>query len=357
MSNTLAERAKTFLETPKNDWDATAIGQLLDECSIDGKPPLAAWGALLSAWLSLDIEHVGNAGRLGSYLQAIDREPIESIMADGGEDDVFYRDPRGQTRVSKPVYAALDKVARALLGDGCVVESNPLLRSLVDSGAWNPHALLDKLHGVILDQYDYMELYYGDTVHFMTTAEGAWLDLAGPLLMDTDWTPPASDVYNELWKIRMVPSLDSEPEQQARYQQYAKSILTKIPGQAIGGLESIAWFMHCTRPWSQDTWEAFFPLPIESTPTKPLLEAVIKLVHAAKTHGVTKADDMMRMHHPELLALVEVHLGMFGGSDFTDAINVDHLVDTFEAQKSGTAAENAVTFPLEDWNDEGPVLK
>lgn len=356
MSNTLADRVKALLFKPKKAWDAPAMAQLLDAFSIDPKPPIAAWGAVLAAWLQLKTRDAANVHRLGAYLQAIDKEPIESIMADGDEDDVFYRDPRGHTRVSKPIYATLDRVARALLGAGSVLHANPLLHCLVDNETWNPHALLDKLHRVIEDQYDYMELYYGDTVHYMTTAEGAWLDLAGPLLMDTGWSPPANDVYNELWKIRMVPSLDSEPKQQARYQQYAKSILTKIPGQAIGGLESITWFMHCTRPWSQDTWAAFFPLPIASTPAKPLLEAVIKLVQAGKTHGVVKVEAMMREHHPALLELVNVHLGMFGGSDVTDSINVDHLVDTFEAQKRGSSVADAVTLPLGDWNHEGPVL-
>lgn len=354
MPNNLSTRSRELLDAYKIDdagLNPEVLRGILDEYAqafeAGEKSSLGLWGQLVATWVKSDTEAWFKPTRLGEYLQAIDQVSIKTIMGEGNAGDVFYQDDRGHTRTKKPVYDALNTLSHSLLGKGSVSTANPMLKALVDAGQWNPHNLLSKLHPVIEAQYDYMELYYGDTVHFRLTAQASWLELAGPLLVETAWSPPAHEVYNQLWELRMIPSLDSKPAQQKNYEDYAQAILRKIPGQAVGGLASITRLMYCTKPWSEDVWNAFFPLPIATTPSVALLQSTIQLVQAAREHGVDKAEALLRKYHPQLHALIDVHLGMFGTAEFGEPINVSHLVEMFEAQKAGILPDTSIALPLD----------
>lgn len=322
-----------------------ALDAFSQESPNQGGGNLALWGQAMARLLDiqnrLELSNLSDARRLHAYMVAMEKTPIEVLMADN---DIELGVSTSITGTAKPVYDAMVDVSQSLAPTWGETKSHPLLWHLVKQGHWNPHALLCKLHANLQNEYDYLDATFDDRTNIHLTVLCDWLQLSVPLLADTPWTPPRHTLYKSLWES--VPYQDCKTvEQRQRYGQLIHNAMHKAPEYAPDALLCLSRSMSSGHLATYDFWDVVFPLATTSAPPKQFLEALVVFVHESRK-DTPKAEELLARHHPEIHQLVALHLSVFGPPEAGKPLDVGHLLEAYTSVTTKPEKTQSIALPF-----------
>lgn len=261
----------------------------------------------------LSMEHVQ---QLAHYLDAAATAPATVLFGSGAMDH------------SKPAFDGLKATLSALCPGGAPYKIiNPWMPLLVDKASWSPAPLLEHLSDCCYEQMDYAKSKGHRDYH----VEGLLAKALFPMFTQTSWRPEPHMGYRCLSSfIDTLEGLAQAGIVWSERSQLQASVYRSEPADLVYALKSMK-----QRLVSVEFGElnAYFPLPLDACSDEQVPEAMDCLVKFLSTEERyrTKAPDpfsgapseesdealegaaLMRLHHPQLMAIVDLHTSLIGG--------------------------------------------
>lgn len=290
--------------------EATAYRQWLDEAPANAQiQDLSSWGAIMHSVSNNFNTHPQtkeqDARRLGEYFSAFIRLAGKKWKHAGQQDDKNVCN----------YYAAFHDLVRDVSSQAAG-RSNPVFQELLRQ-QWSPDPLLKKLS----ELQDVFETNSWRKVH--DTSTNALFRILWPLMHDTDWRPSDNGLYACMLSVNEIDASLHES-------QCAATFSKCVPSQN-------AWVLHkllqstCIAP---ESISSFFPIDVSSCDAYSILNTFVGLLTEGgrddPTYKALIVEQQLRMHHPELASLLNMHLTLFSEASEVKSF-AEVLVPGFDA--------------------------
>lgn len=302
--NTLSE---AMVRNANSEKDATYY-HWLDEAPTHAKiEDLANWGNMLSMMLDTDKRDLAkekkNARRLGDYFSAFIHLAGQDWKAIGTHHKREVRNPYSRFH---------SLVLFAVRHQG----SHPVFTALIQQG-WIPDTLLATIAKV-----EALSDNRADN-SFRHSSTGQMFRILWPLMHDTDWRPSDNGLYACMLSVNEIDASLHES-------QCAATFSKCVPSQN-------AWVLHkllqSTRI-APESISSFFPIDVSSCDAYSVLNSFVGLLTEGgrddPTYKALIVEQQLRMHHPELASLLNMHLTLFSEASEVKSF-AEVLVPGFDA--------------------------
>lgn len=320
----------------QSDLDLDATRQLLSRAPLE--PGVMTAHGLLIARL---MDNVGktpeaiDAQLLAAYFQGIIR--LGPLLMQK------TRSARGSYG-RNPAYDALNTVMANLGTAEGMGRTHAVLLAMTQRGLMDPNEVLSSL-GNVQEQVSYCECEH-DSSDLKDTAYGAFLYALRPLVVEAQWFPSVPSGVQHLWEVHdgltILEKSSSEPNEAA----FIEALVHKDGAQLPHALAFLARKSRL-HPALMD---AFFPLPFEACPARPVLDHLVGFLTSTSEgffdDNAQPFMELLAVHHPEIHALMQIHVDLFPEPELAQD-NVGMLTEGFEQLRGrGKAVDIAMDGAL-----------
>ena len=302
--NTLCE---TMAWNSSSEKDTTYY-HWIDEAPTHAKiEDLANWGLVLSMMLGTDKRDLAkekqNARRLGDYFSAFINLAGQDWTAIGKHHKRKVRNPYNMFHL-------------LVLGAARHQGSHPVFTALIQQG-WVPDTLL-----ATIEKVEALSDNRADN-SFRHSSIGQMCRILWPLMHDTDWRPSDNGLYACMLSVNEIDASLHES-------QCAATFSKCVPSQ---NAEVLYKLLQSTRI-APESIGPFFPIDVSSCDAYSVLNTFVGLLTEGgrddPTYKALIVEQQLRMHHPELASLLNMHLTLFSEASETKSF-AEVLVPGFDA--------------------------
>ena len=287
-----AKIASTYLVDLVSDNTHNLRRRWLDDAPYRAQPhEMALWGKLVL--IVLKEQSTGSdekdVQRLGNYLHAMAAlsEKQWRLISSVCLDDDIVRSP----------YQVFQRIARTLQIKNRN-QGSELLKELLLANSWNPDVLLNVLCALRKNGPPEVSISFEDT------SESLLMHALWQQMHQTTWRPLDTPIYGGMWQQR---NFDGDQKNAV-----CAALMSQAAPSETGAM--LLALLNATNA-APEVIAPLFPLPISTCNTYSVLDPLIGLLTDGGRDDLTyKAkivEQQLRLHHPALLELLEMHLTLF----------------------------------------------
>lgn len=328
-----AKVASTYLVDLVSDNTRNLRRRWLDDAPYRAQPhDMALWGKIVL--IVLKEQSTGSdekdAQRLGDYLHAMTALPEKKwrLLSSVCLDSDIVHSP----------YQVFQRIARTLQIKNRN-QGSELLKELLLANSWNPDVLLNVL--CTLRKNGPPEV----SISFEDTSESLLMHALWQQMHQTNWRPLDTPIYGGMWQQR---NFDGDHKNAV-----CAALMSQAAPSETGAM--LLALLNATNA-APEVIAPLFPLPIGTCDSYSVLDPLIGLLTDGgrddPTYKAKIVGQQLRVHHPELFALLEMHLMLFPEASEVNSL-ASMLVPGFNALY-GRAVEPQDVINNNVFDDNGP---